>query len=199
MMSPLFVPQARATAEGLLAPLKRRWRHVQGVARRAQRFTAGLDPAASDVLVASAWLHDVGYAPDLVNTGLHPLDGARFLRNNGWPTDVVELVAHHSGAEIEAEERGLAAEMAEFSRPPQELLDRLTAVDMTTSPDGEPIPARQRITEILERYKPDHVVHRAVSRSGPMLIETAERVQAELRVLGVELDLPDERGGAVRV
>jgi hypothetical protein len=25
-------------------------------------------------------LHDIGYAPDLVKSGLHPLDGARYLR-----------------------------------------------------------------------------------------------------------------------
>ena len=29
----------------------------------------------------AAWLHDVGYAPSLVETGLHALDGARFLRD----------------------------------------------------------------------------------------------------------------------
>jgi putative nucleotidyltransferase with HDIG domain len=54
-------------------------------------------------------LHDIGYAPSLVATGFHPVDGARFLRAQGTPEVVVSLVAHHSGAVFEAEQRGLAA------------------------------------------------------------------------------------------
>lgn len=158
-----------------------------------------MDAARCDSLIAAAWAHDLGYAPSLVRTELHPLDGARFLGGQGWPTLVVQLVAYHSGAEVEAEERELVAELTEFGRPPQELLDRLTAVDMTTSPGGLAVPARERIAEILKRYGPDDPVFRAVSRSGPMLIETAERVQAELRALGVELDLPDEGSGLAGV
>ena len=37
----------------------------------------------TDDLVAAAWLHDIGYAPELVETGFHPLDGARYLRREG--------------------------------------------------------------------------------------------------------------------
>ena len=36
-------------------------------------------------LVASAWLHDIGYAAGLQETGFHPVDGARHLRSAGWP------------------------------------------------------------------------------------------------------------------
>jgi len=39
----------------------------------------GLD----DTLVCADWLHDIGYAPALVATGFHPLDGARFLESVG--------------------------------------------------------------------------------------------------------------------
>jgi hypothetical protein len=33
--------------------------------------------------VAAAWLHDIGYAPAIAEsgTGFHPLDGARYLRD----------------------------------------------------------------------------------------------------------------------
>src|SRR5207244_449132 len=45
-------------------------------------------------------------APELVESGLHPLDGARYLRGLGTgPVRIVCLVAHHSCAVIEAEER----------------------------------------------------------------------------------------------
>ncbi|MEU4594944.1 HD domain-containing protein [Micromonospora aurantiaca (nom. illeg.)] len=69
--------------------MARRWTHVQGVGRRATELTSTVAPADRDLLVAAAWLHDVGYAPDLVDTGLHSLDGARYLRRNGYPLRLV--------------------------------------------------------------------------------------------------------------
>jgi hypothetical protein len=62
----------------LAASLPRRWRHVRSVARRARWAAKQL--ALPDDLVAAAWLHDIGYVPDLVETGFYPLDGARYLR-----------------------------------------------------------------------------------------------------------------------
>src|SRR5277367_6204186 len=50
--------------------LPRRWAHVQGVAARARGLAAVLG-ADADLLEAAAWLHDIGYAPDLNVTGLH--------------------------------------------------------------------------------------------------------------------------------
>ena len=97
---------ARDLAERYLADvLPRRWMHVRSVARRARWVAARLSLSAD--LVAAAWLHDVGYAPELVETGFHPLDGARHLRGVGVDGQVVSLVAYHSCAEIEADVRGL--------------------------------------------------------------------------------------------
>src|SRR5580693_8044340 len=92
----------------LEVPLPRRWTHVQGVAARA-RSLAALLGADADLVEAAAWLHDIGYAPGLAVTGLHALDGARYLRDTQH-ADVMlcRLVAHHSCAIIEAEQRGLA-------------------------------------------------------------------------------------------
>jgi hypothetical protein len=61
----------------LLAGLGARWQHVRGVARQAQRVSQGLAPEDRPYLVAAAWLHDIGYAPDLAATAFHPIDGAR--------------------------------------------------------------------------------------------------------------------------
>ena len=59
------------------------------------------------------------------------------------------LVAHHSCAVIEAEERGLAHLLTcEFARPSQHLADPLTFCDMTTSPDGEHVQVHNRLAEI---------------------------------------------------
>lgn len=59
--------------------LPRRWAHVQGVARQAAHAADRL-VYRDGVLIAAAWLHDIGYAPAVTDTGFHPLDGARYLR-----------------------------------------------------------------------------------------------------------------------
>jgi hypothetical protein len=41
--------------------------------------------------MSAVLLHDIGYAPDLVITGFHPLDGARFLRGIGGSDQLVNL------------------------------------------------------------------------------------------------------------
>ena len=71
---------ARELAKSELAvTLPGRWQHVQAVAAQAERLSAASD-VAGNLLVAAAWLHDIGYAPDLLDTGFHPIDGGRFLR-----------------------------------------------------------------------------------------------------------------------
>src|ERR1017187_4731501 len=70
---------AQDLARTLLADaLPRRWAHVQGVAARARSLAPAVG-ADADLLEAAAWLHDIGYLPDLAETGLHGLDGARYL------------------------------------------------------------------------------------------------------------------------
>ena len=106
-----------------------------------------------DDLVAAAWLHDIGYAPGLVQTGFHPLDGARFLRRAGVDGPVVSLVAYHSCARVEADVRGLGAELAaEFTPAGPLLTDALLYCDMTTGPDGDHVRPADRLAEIRGRY-----------------------------------------------
>ncbi len=95
-------------------------------------------------------------------------------------SDGGESGRYHTGAEVEAEERGLVDELHEFARPPAELLDLLTAADMTTSPDGEPIEPELHVGEILVRYESQDEVHRAVSRSAPSLLAAVARVRARM-------------------
>lgn len=98
------------------------------------------------------------------------------------PDLVVSLIAHHSGANAEAIERGLTAELAEFDRPPGVVLDVVTYADMTTAPDGTPIDAEKRVSEILSRYSSDDPVHAAVSRSSVELLATVARINEQLRL-----------------
>ena len=156
----------------------RRWAHVQGVAARARSLAPVLG-ADADLLEAAAWLHDIGYAPDLAVTGLHQLDGARYLRDaQHADTMLCRLIAHHSCAIIEAGERGLAEVLGlEFEPAPQELSDALTYCDMTTSPDGELVPVEQWLAEIHDRYGPGHLVSRSIQRATPMIQRAVEQVR----------------------
>ncbi len=169
-------------AEALLANvLPRRWRHVRSVARRARWVAKQL--GLSEDLVAAAWLHDIGYAPELVETGFHPLDGARYLRRVGVDGQVVSLVAYHSCAQIEADVRGLGAELAsEFSPADPLLSDALLYCDMTTGPDGDYVRPADRLVEIRGRYGPDHEVTRFVERAASEILTTAGRVEVLLGV-----------------
>jgi HD superfamily phosphodiesterase len=165
----------------LEVPLPRRWAHVQGVAAQA-RSLAPILGAGADLLEAAAWLHDVGYAPELADTGFHPLDGARYLRDveHADPT-LCRLVANHSCAIIEAEERGLAEALSsEFLPPPRALSDALAYCDMTTTPTGEVVAVRDRLSEIAERYGPHDVVARFIRRAEPDLISSVDRTDRRL-------------------
>src|SRR4051812_49696405 len=74
---------AAQEAERRLSPLGSRWAHTQGVTARA-RVLAGTVPVADrQVLIAAAYVHDIGYAFELRDSGFHPLDGARWLRTRG--------------------------------------------------------------------------------------------------------------------
>ncbi|MFE5594803.1 HD domain-containing protein [Streptomyces sp. NPDC056549] len=160
--------------------LPRRWAHSKGVAARAVELGRTLRGDA-DLLVASAVLHDVGYAPRLAVSGFHPLDGARFLRDEHDADErLVRLVANHSFAFLEAEERGLRETLeAEFPLLDEPLLvDALVYCDMTTKPGGEPTTATQRIAEIVDRYGADSVVGRFIRRASPQIFASVARVEA---------------------
>ena len=172
--------RAEGLARSLLAdPLPRRWSHVQGVAARARTLKPSLGPDA-ELLEAAAWLHDIGYLPELAVTGLHSLDGARYLRDAQHAEPLLcRLVAHHSCAVIEAEERGLADALTrEFVLPPQPLADALTFCDMTTSPDGEQVQVHNRLAEIHDRYGTGHLVSRFIRRATPLILEAVGQVNA---------------------
>ena len=80
------------------------------------------------------------------------------------------LVAYHSCAIIEAGERGLADILSsEFDPAPDVLASVLTCCDMTTSPDGQPVPV-ERLAEIHDRYGSGHLVSRSMQRATPIVL-----------------------------
>lgn len=162
------------------AELANRWRHVRAVAAQAVKLRAAVPTEDHALLVAAAWLHDIGYAPDLVKTGMHAIDGAIHLEQQGFPPRLVALVAHHTGARFEAAERGLIRELDKFAREEGPLADALATADLTVGPTGKPVKVGARIDEILLRYPPGTAVHQAISRARPSLIAQAERTQLRL-------------------
>lgn len=167
--------------EFLEIPLPRRWAHTRGVAARA-RVLAPILGEHADLLQAAAWLHDIGYAPRLAVTGFHPLDGARYLRDRQDAGELLcRLVAHHSCAATEAEERDLSDALIRAFPPPRgDLLDALTYCDMTVGPDGQELTVETRLAEIRSRYGPGHLVTRAIGRSSPCIIEAVDHIRAAI-------------------
>ncbi|MEV5554363.1 HD domain-containing protein [Nonomuraea wenchangensis] len=161
--------------------LPRRWAHTQGVAARAVSLAPILGDA-TDTLIAAAYLHDIGYAPRLVVTGFHPLDGARYLRDVQHADDTLcRLVAHHSCAVNEALERSLfEALTAEFDAVGPELIRELTYCDMTTGPDGTHLDVTERLAEIHSRYGPEHLVSRSIATSTPCILAAVKAVDTAL-------------------
>lgn len=132
-------------------------------------------------LVIAATLHDIGYGH--VTTGFHPIDGARFLSEQGFSEIVCHLVAHHTASSLEAEERGLDISIfREFDISSESIssagIERAHAVvwyaDLTTSPAGEDVDVEDRLNEICARYGPNDPVTRYVERSRAILIDAGQ-------------------------
>ena len=117
-----------------------------------------------------------------MDTGFHSLDGARWLRSVGVDERVTALVAHHSCAWLEAQERGLAEMLRkEFDQEESATADALWYCDMTIGPDGQPVRVEERIAEITSRYGPDDPVSRFISRAEPVIVAAVRRTEQRLR------------------
>lgn len=179
------IADAEAIARDLVGSMEPRWSHLCAVGRVAEELAA--TKGIGEHVVAAAWLHDIGYGERINRRGFHPLDGAVFLQSVGAPQDVVALVAWHTGASYEAQQRGLLTQLEKLPCPDGEDLDALTLVDLATSPTGEPILDVDRIAEILTRYDETDAVHRAILESRPHLLQSSARAKNRL---GLPQDWP---------
>lgn len=158
--------------------------HSLTVGRKAEAIAEVLAPEHTGLVAAAAYLHDIGYAEDAVRTGMHQLDGARYLHRLGTEGRLCRLVAHHTFARVEARNKNLdGVLMAEFPPPDGALLgllDLVTFCDLTTSNTGEPVTVEARLTGIFERYAPQHVVAVTMREAEPLARDVVERVQRQL-------------------
>ena len=174
------------TARRLLAEeLPRRWAHTWGVARRAQQVAPALPAGERDVLIASAWLHDIGYASEIAVTGMHQVDGAGYLVGRGVPFRVAALVAHHAGAAAVADLTGLSDALAVYVDENTVVRDALWYCDMTTSPDGKPMTFAERMAELRRRRSADDPVVRALEVNESERAAAVRRTEELLRHAGL--------------
>jgi putative nucleotidyltransferase with HDIG domain len=163
-------------AGDLLRPLGRRWLHAQAVADVARELADGLTGEDADVLVAAAYLHDIGYAAELAVTGFHPLDGATHLRALGHER-LAGLVAHHTRARHEARLRGLEAALADFEDEDSVVSAALAYCDLITGPSGERMTPERRLIDVGARYGSGSPVTRGLREAWPELMEAVEQLQ----------------------
>src|SRR3954452_19319560 len=170
---------AAREAETRLTRLGPRWSHARGVAMRAEEIAAAVGVADRGVLVAAAYLHDIGYADELVVHDFHPLDGALWLRAKSHER-LAGLVAHPTGAIFEATAHGLAERLAAFIDERSPVSDALAFSDLTTGPTGERVTVAERLGEIERRYGNGSLVVRALGEASPTLEAMVRRTQARL-------------------
>jgi hypothetical protein len=173
------VEWAGALAAELLSELPGRWLHTEGVVDRARRIGEVISADDADVLIAASYLHDIGYAPALMRTGFHPVDGAMHLHELGEER-LAGLVAYHSGAEAEARLRGLGDQLGQFQRERSEVADALTYCDVTTAPDGSMIDLEDRFADVEDRRDADDPVVVSLRLARPEIERAVDAIETLL-------------------
>ena len=127
---------------------------------------------------------DIGYGFRLRDSGFHPRDGAVYLRREGWPAPVCDLVAHHSGSRFVARIRGLEDRLSEFNFVEDALSDALTVPDNTAGPNGTMMTLDERLRDKLKRHGPDSPNAATGSERDDYIRAAARRVADRLAAVG---------------
>lgn len=176
------VTAARSLAASLLRSQPQRFRHVEGAARAAAHVSARLPDVHRDAVIAAAWLHDIGYAPELQRTGFHPVDGAAYLREGGWDDSIVRLVAHHSHCQLIAPYYGADTHLTAYAPIPGITADVLTFADLVSGVDGSGVTVADRIAELRARPLTEPAVPAHVREARYRLLrQSADHVRVSIR------------------
>jgi exopolyphosphatase/pppGpp-phosphohydrolase len=147
-----------------------RARHLRGVWHRiasSRRLElAHLDDRRMLTLELAALVHDIGRAIDPEDHEPHAFVGARYLDSLGLH-DVAALVAHHSGAKLEAVDREMI-HLDVWPEVDRELLALLNYADRTVNAQGDTVSLSQRRADIAARLGADSA---SVRRFDAMLPE----------------------------
>jgi hypothetical protein len=178
--------QAAVLAARLLGDVGSRFEHVLRAGRIAAQLAPLFDAREAALLVAAATLHDIGYSPQISQTGFHPLDGGIYLASRGYSRRLAGLVAHHSLAYLNAPAHGIDNLDELFPRETGLLADALMSADMHSAPDGRWVRGADRISEIAGRH-----TYPATGCRLDLLYQALARVSAAAQSAG----LPDLDAG----
>ena len=182
---PQLVDAAADLTRYILADNPERLRHSEAVAARAKLLTAAVDDDQASFPVAAAWLHDIGYAPGLIQTGFHPIDGARHLRATGWPPRIVRPCGPPLRKPVRRHRAAARRRDRRVRLPGGPHTDALTVADQTAGPNGRSMTVNERIRDMLDRHGPGSPNVRAHARREPYLVSAAQRVADRLDASGI--------------
>lgn len=173
---------ARDLVTELVGAGSARWYHSYAAGEAASDITRLLPAEERHLLVAAAWLHDIGYHHPAPPTGFHPIDGALLLLDRGWPPRIAALVAHHSEARFTAAARGLLAEIGRFPREEGPVTDGLVYADMSAAPHGGRVTLHERLADVRHRHALDPAeLQRARGLREPFLVLAVARCEVRIR------------------
>jgi hypothetical protein len=171
---------AQAVAQQILGRESFRWAHTLGVVRLVKESLAMVPREERSVVLAAAYVHDLGHVRRLKVTRCHALDGAMYVWGAGHQ-QLAAMVAQHSGARYEARLRGLGREMTAFPLADSSALDLLTYSDLKMDHYGRRCSVDERLEGIAIRYGKDHIVTRALQLAESELRQSVFRVESWLR------------------
>jgi hypothetical protein len=137
---------AERLAGAILEPSGARWSRTQAVVRLVASLAHTVELRDREVLLAAAWLHDIGSEPALHDSGFAPLDGARHLEQLGWSLRLCGLVAHHTGDRPLFHAHWLDAELDTYPFEVSPVSDALTYADRQVESPGLPPELRSPFT-----------------------------------------------------
>lgn len=145
-----LVIRARALSTELLDATPHLLQHSARSAEHATDHARRITRSRAEEVIAAAWLHDIGYLPQLRRTGFHPLDGALYLMAAGWPERVVRLVAHHSYAALEAPFYGVGHHLGVIEPVTGIDADLLVSADLSAGSGASPPSIDERIVALRD-------------------------------------------------
>lgn len=182
---------AREAAQLLLATqAPDAWERSMRAAGHADSAVMVLGRPRGEVIVSAAWLHAIGESPTGQRTGFAPVDAAVHLLAEGWPTPVVNLVAHQAQARLVAPAFTASERLALFERIqgwPSDILDYAIVLSLAEGDDQDPEScvrlAGRRLTASLrmsarDRAERERRLRRAVDRVDAAIISARASIPA---------------------
>ncbi len=162
-----------------------RYKHILGVVDRMEQLLEQITVYENykPLLIQSAYLHDIGYSDRLNKHRFHPLDGAIFAQQMGFPKAVIAAVLFHSGACESAKETRndlfptYSLNYDWLDKTDHLFIDLVTYCDLHTSPIGKVITFEERIQEIVDRYGEQHEVSQSMIKNMTNFKKSIQRVE----------------------